>query len=886
MTMIDTLFGLIPAASTGQQWVARELQVINWGGYHGHHRLLFADSATLLAGASGSGKSTLMDAYIALLMPHTTPFNGASNGGVIGRPRGKEQRNVISYARGKLDEARTEEGTRERVLRGSGRDTWTAVALTWADQGARQFTAVRAWYVPANATQMDQVTAVRATCSGPFDLAELEEIARNGRLNRTSLTALGLTVFDTDREFAARMYATLGIGAAGGGDKAVELLARIQAGQQITTVDQLYKSMVLEEPDTLTKAADVVEHFDKLSETREQMLTAQAQQQTLAHIRNHREQIAESEAQTALIESLGSPTDAASPLGLWRADRTVELLRAIEDELREGEAAAASEVRRLEDAVAGQERDLNGAQRAVFEAGGDTVANAERELDTAERELTRVTHARERLDRALNLVGAEVSSAKQFAQVQQAARATLADSSARHQLFVARDEARDRMVAAEREVGQLTAERESLAKRRGNIPEPLHRARVQLAHAAGLDPADLPFVGELIEVQTERERWREAFNLALGGFATTVLLDAAHLPAFRAAIDAVPLKDRVRFEGAAIGIPSRAALDSTTLPGRLDYAPSPFEGWLRERLADRFAFVCVDDAAALSRYPKAVTQAGQVAGGTTGAHGGHGRANVLGFTNERRLAQLDREIAATREELRLAGDAFRGAEQRLLTAEQVAAAHRTIAETSWDDVDVETARTTREHWREVIARAKADNPMLDELQRRVANLRTALADSQGELGVAKHVRDNYRAQWESISEQVDAAQATLDDATEAGTVLGDDQRGYLDAIVAGVEEGVEGASSSSSVLNPTEAMSAFTALATRVSDRLRTDLDRAALTARTSTEALAAAFERFVSRWPDPNLGTDPITSFRDFERILTDLETHRLGELADDWRR
>ncbi|MCL1800387.1 MAG: hypothetical protein FWG25_03365, partial [Promicromonosporaceae bacterium] len=329
----------------------------------------------------------------------------------------------------------------------------------------------------------------------------------------------------------------------------------------------------------------------------------------------------------------------------------------------------------------------------------------------------------------------------------------------------------------------------------------------------------------------------------------------------------------------------RAALDPTTLPGRLDYAPSPFEGWLRERLADRFAFVCVDDAAALSRYPKAVTQAGQVAGGATGAHGGHGRANVLGFTNERRLAQLDREIAAAREELRLAGDAFRGAEQRLLTAEQVAAAQRSIAETSWDDVDVETARNTREHWREVIARAKADNPMLDELQRRVANLRTALAESQGELGVAKHVRDNYRAQWERISEQVDTAQATLDDATEAGTVLGEDQRGYLDAIVAGVEEGVDGASSSS-VLSPTEAMSAFMALATRVSDRLRTDLDRAALTARTSTEALAAAFERFVSRWPDPNLGTDPITSFRDFERILTDLETHRLGELADDWRR
>lgn len=89
MTMLETLFGLIPAASRGQQWVADELQLINWGGYDGEHRVRFAPTATLLCGGSGSGKSTLMDAYVALMMPHTTPFNGASNGAVVGRRAGR-----------------------------------------------------------------------------------------------------------------------------------------------------------------------------------------------------------------------------------------------------------------------------------------------------------------------------------------------------------------------------------------------------------------------------------------------------------------------------------------------------------------------------------------------------------------------------------------------------------------------------------------------------------------------------------------------------------------------------------------------------------------------------------------------------------------------------
>ncbi|HKP08746.1 MAG TPA: ATP-binding protein, partial [Microbacterium sp.] len=240
MTMLDTLFGLIPAASRGQQWLAEDLQLVNWGGYDGAHRVRFSPEATLLCGGSGSGKSTLMDAYIALMMPHTTPFNGASNGGVTGRPRGDEQRNILSYGRGKLDESRTEDGTKMRVLRGDGEDTWTAVAMTWIDHDGSRFTAVRAWYIPAGARVLEDTVRVRATTDRAFDLSSLEQAAAL-RLSDLSIRNAGLDPVGTDREFSARLHAVLGIGAAGAGAKAMSLLARIQAGQQITTVDDLYK---------------------------------------------------------------------------------------------------------------------------------------------------------------------------------------------------------------------------------------------------------------------------------------------------------------------------------------------------------------------------------------------------------------------------------------------------------------------------------------------------------------------------------------------------------------------------------------------------------------------------------------------------------------------
>ncbi len=893
MTMIDSLFGLIPAHSTGQQWVARDLQVVNWGGYDGRHHVRLASSATLLAGASGSGKSTLMDAYIALLMPHTTPFNGASNGGVVGRPRGKDQRNVISYARGKIDESRTEDGTRERVLRGDGTDTWTAVAMTWADQSGALLTAIRGWYVPSGATAMDALTPVRATVEDWFDLADLAPAAEQ-RLGRAALTAAGLTCFDTDKEFAARLYSTLGIGAAGGGDKAVGLLARIQAGQQITTVDALYKSMVLEDPDTFAKATEVVEHFDELSSTREQMLTAQAQVRALAPIRGHREQVDAARARLAVVDGVGGVQDDASPVGLWRAERRAELLRAVEDDVRRRAHDAEDRVRELTTQVATRKSELEGVRQTLWSSGGATIQNAERELTSASARVAEVSKNRSRLDAALATLGVEVSGKADFDRLVAASRARLADAAARHSAFASRDEARDAQLAAETALRTLKAERDGLAKRRGNVPEVLHRARVALAQAAGLRVDELPFVAELVEVSTAHEQWREAFNLALGGFATTILLDAAHLSRFRAAIDAVPSDVRLQFRGVPTGMPTDVRLDPGTLPGRLDFAGGPFEGWLRDHLAERYAYVCVDSATQLSMYERAVTRAGQVAEpGARGAHGGHGRANVLGFTNTRRIADLDRQVEEAKVALTKAAEAFRGAELRLDAVEEQAAASRVVVDTVWEDVDVAGAEAECARWQAIIAEARADNPELGTLEVRARELDAAVDGLQRELGSAQTRASDLKARWEKVSEEVDAAQGVLDTAEESGLVVTETQREYLDGVLGDPATALAGARSAQddtgggpTGLAPDEALAAFDGLAARAAERLRHDRETAATAVETGTAALRSAFEAFVSRWQNPNLGTDPDASYRDFEEILERLETEQLHELEADWRR
>nr|WP_245573428.1 SbcC/MukB-like Walker B domain-containing protein [Amycolatopsis benzoatilytica] len=873
--MIDTLFGLIPAASRGEQWVARDLQLVNWGGYDGYHHLRLAPGATLLSGGSGSGKSTLMDSYIALLMPHTTPFNGASNGGVVGRPRGKDQRNILSYARGKLDESRADGETKLRVLRGDGRDTWSAIAMTWANHTGAEFTALRAWYVPSSARGLDDVVAVRATCDHGYHLPALEGPA-GAKFARAEVTTTGLTCFDTDRDFTARLHTTLGIGAAGDGHKAVALLGRIQAGQQITTVDALYKTMVLEEPSTLATADAVVQQFDELSGTRARMIVARQQVKALTPMREHRHTIDDAVDRLRLIDEVGSFTDASSPAALWRHERRLDLLRAAERDLSQRSRRAKEELSETIALVQAAESQREGVAATLAASGGDRLETALREIRSVETRMGDVERARERLDRMLVTIDAAVSTGEDFAALVATAHRFLADTDARKTAQNQFAEAMAEKKEAERELDTWRAEHKAVKARKGNIPTELHTARAALANAAGLTTDDLPFVGELIEVRTEFEPWREAFNLALGGFATRMLIDIGTLGAFREAINAVPTARRVQFEGVRTGLRDEVGLNGKTLPGRLDYRPSPFTAWLKSELARRFDFVCVETPTLLAQHSKALTITGQTSEGGRGAHGGHGRPNLLGFTNGRLLADLQNRIDSAQTRLNGAVAWVSRAEENLNSFEDRRMTYQTLIELSWDQVDIESVKAERDRWNRVVEEVRLDNPKIDQLQLQVDDLQKRVRELTERVGRQKDTVQKLGDSWESTADEVDRAQLALDTAAETGSDLSPDHQEYLEALFE--SDDPDGTIS-------VEALPAFDAAVKRADERLRADRQSAADTIGRSRKALIDTFSTFLERWPNPNLGTDPDDSYRDFDRLLADLETSGLHELETEWR-
>lgn len=876
MTMMDTLFGMIPASSRGQQWVAEELQLINWGGYDGGpHRVRFSPDATLLCGGSGSGKSTLMDGYIALMMPHTTPFNGASNGGVTGRPRGEEQRNILSYGRGKIDESRTDEGTKLRVLRGDGEDTWSAVSMTWLDHDGSRFTAIRGWYIPADARTLEDTTRLRATIDGAFDLSRLEHAATH-RLSDAAARSMGLEPVATDREFSARLHAVLGIGAAGSGAKAISLLARIQAGQQITTVDDLYKKLVLEEPETMTTADAVVAHFDELESTRTRMLVAKQQVAALEPIRGIAQRIDAAAERVRVVDEVGVFSEASSLASLWSAERRLDLLREVEGELRDRTQSLQLAVREKHALVAAAELEREGLLDVLRQSGGDRLETAQRELRAVERRLDDVRRERDRFDTAVRDLGAEVQSAADFESLLARIRAELPEDGLRAARadFAEAESARR---SAERELAQLRTERDRTEELRGSVPAHLHESRAELARAAGLSADDLPFVGELVEVRTEFEPWREAFNLALGGFARTLLVDVAHLGRFRAAIESVRTPDRISYEGVQTGLSETRTSDPRTLPARLDLRSTPFTGWLQQRLQERFAYVCVDSSAELSAHPRALTLAGQVSQGGRGSHGGHGRANMLGFSNARRLRELDVQIAELEARRDVTAADAADAERRLDRLDTTAKARAKIEDLTWEQIDVEAVEAERQRWLSVEAEVTDGNPQIaemrsqaDELRHRAARLRDESARLGGELALAQD-------RWVEVTDQVDACQRVIDAAEATDIALEERHRAFLDARFLGADAAVS--------VTASERLAHLDSALRTAAARLLEDRTAAASSHADQREQMRRLMTGFLERWDTLTILPDPDESVAEFEAILDALQTNGLHELEAEWR-
>jgi len=882
---------VVTPADDTVQWRAALLQLVNWGGFSGLTTVPLRGDATMISGASGVGKSTILDAYTALMMPSESKFNGASNDAVAGRARGAGQRNLLSYLRGAvdvIDDLKTGRPV-EKLLRGKGSDTWGAVAMTFVNDHGGRFTALRTYYVPRRASRSGDVQMQLATQEGALTVETLE-VAVPERFHANTLKKLfpGIRVHRTYAEFSAVLHARLGIGANGDGAKALRLLARIQAGNQVRSVDELYKEMVLERPSTYAAADRAIEHFDDLDAAYSAMRIEEQKLDLLEPITGLHERQLAATRRRAELDAYGVTLPGDTPLRLWLLRTHLRQLEGAVVANRDARTTTTDELAATTSAEGALLGDLEAAKEAHRAAGGSTLQSLglslEQEQVVREDRVGRRAVLQERLLPLIDVTDAQAPdvddalvSAEAFAALQQHARQWLAGWQAEHDgLTGTRDAVLRRGFPLHQRQSDLRTERTSLENRAGRVPARMHELRAEVADASGLGIDELPFVAELIDVAPDETRWRTAIETVLGGTARLMLVPLDRFEQFSVAIDGLRLRGRLTFEGVDLDLPDLGPADPERIAGKLEFKDSPFSGWVQAHVGEpsRNA-LCVESGAGLAGDGFRVTLAGQTRNGRRGAHGRNDTRNIIGFSNEDAIAEIDADLASVEKELEQLDAEVAELDRQARVLEQRRTSYDAVAAARFDDLDVEGSDRRIAALERRRAEILASDDQLQVLQGQIEELAEQLERARRKrFGLEQRQRELSAAHVELVDSE-DLVKDRLEAMERTGrVVLTDEQDAALTAELAAAVAPAD----------PDE-LDRFAEHSHRLGERLRTAVADAEAEIRRCDDELAGIFRMYKFRWDSPNLGAT-ADSYQDYARILDEIRGKGLAERRAEWRR
>lgn len=607
MTLLDLPDALGEREPTGGtakhpgQWRLARVEVVNWGTFDGHYRIDVARAGHLFTGASGSGKSSLLDAIASVLTPDKwLRFNAAAQDAASRT----DDRSLVSYVRGAW--SNEADATYDRAVSAYLRRTatWSGVLLRYENLRDAPVTLVRLFHlrgVSADKSDLRDLCLIERGDVGLLDFREYVLGGIEARRIKAAWPDATVTTNGTHGGFYARMRRIFGIEH----QNALHLLHKTQSAKNLGSLDQLFRTFMLDEPPTFARAKSAVEQFGELDQAHRHVVDLRKQAEELGVI-------------DQAITDYETATDAAAEaerlsvlIDPFQERLTLQLAEEERAQLRADEARASDRVRRAAEAAEDAEERRAVAERRTLELGGADAEHEQQLLQVAEREADETERRWQRLADSLRAVGIDRAPADsgEFAELRETARReldspppTAAASDDHREYFGARDE----LAAIDRELDELK-------HRRSNLPPALLVARRELADELGLGEQALPFAGELIEVLPEFADWTGAIERVLYPIASALLVRDDLLADVRRRVEGRHLGARLVFEAVPLTPPPvRPARDDRSLLRRIRVASGPFEEWLQARLSTEFDVACVDHPDELDDVERGVTIGGQI----------------------------------------------------------------------------------------------------------------------------------------------------------------------------------------------------------------------------------------------------------------------------------
>ena len=618
----------------------QRLEVYNWGTFDRRVWSLHPDGRNcLLTGDIGSGKSTLVDAITTLLVPaNRIAYNKAAGAEF-------KERSLRSYVLGYHRTERPESGVGAAkpvglrdansfsvilaVFHNSGYDqTITLACVLWMKDPAGQ---PARFYVGA-----EKAMSITADFSD-FD-ADITKLRR--RLRQTDAQT-----FDTFPEYSSWFRRRFGIE----NEQALDLFHQTVSMKSVGNLTDFVRGHMLEPFDAEERIAHLISHFDDLDRAHAAVIRAKRQVAMLEPI------VADCARHQALRTEAEESRNARELLEAHFATLKLDLLEKRATTLQAEHQRQTSRIQDLAETLAALRRDAADLNRQIAENGGDRIAS----LTARIAELAAARDRRKtKSDRYAELVSMLDEPAARDAAAFNAQHDRIAALKARGETDEADLENRitDDSVAMRglrEELAALSAEVESLKARRSNIPSRQIAIREALCQALDLAPEDMPFAGELLQVQPKESAWEGAAERLLHNFGLSLLVPDSHYPQVVEWVDRTHLRGRLVYFRIRNRVAKEAPdLHPDSIVRKLQIRPdSAFHDWMERELAQRFDVACCATTEQFRRETRGITLTGQMKmPGERHEKDDRHRIDdrsrfILGWSNEAKIATLEHQKA-------------------------------------------------------------------------------------------------------------------------------------------------------------------------------------------------------------------------------------------------
>jgi len=747
--MSDTqTFGLdFVADDTLAGFRLQRLEIFNWGTFDERVWTLQADGQnTLLTGDIGSGKSTLVDAVTTLLAPaHRVAYNKAAGAG-------SKERTLKSYVQGYYKSERNEVTGAARPVALRDHNHYSVILGVFHNAGYDQTVTLAQVFW----TKEAQGQPARFHVGAERELSIAADFAGFGAeisALRKRLRGAGVEVFDSFPPYGAWFRRRFGIG----NEQALDLFQKTVSMKSVGNLTGFVRDHMLEPFDTAPRIDALIGHFDDLNRAHEAVLKAKQQVEWLTPL------VANYDRHVQLVDVNAELRSSREALRPYFAQLKLDLLESRITGLREEQERQNTRIASLSEQQATLTANAGELRRSIAENGGDRLDRLAEDIriKAVERDVRKQKAGR--YTALVESIGGQPCKDEPSFLVQRDERGRLLESSRSQEAGLQNDLSELDFEFREGQAGRetLVAEIDSLKARRSNIPAEQVRMRTALCQALELPEADMPYVGELIQVREDERDWEGAAERLLRNFGLSLLVPDSHYQQVADWVDRTHLRGRLvyfRVRGTTRGDVSALHPDSLVL--KLAIKPdSPCYDWLEHELARRFDFACCASSEQFRRETRAITRAGQTKspGGRHEKDDRHRiddrRRYVLGWDNAEKIAALEGEKTQLEAQLGELGSRI-----GTLQAEQASLKQRLDAlakleeyqdyrEVDWPSVAAEVARLEEEK-----RQLETASDVLRQLTEQLESLTGQLREIEQQL----EKRKDERARTEQKCEDAEA----------------------------------------------------------------------------------------------------------------------------------